>query len=138
MATAIAEKECGVCRELKPLEDFNRHRREPDGRQTRCRPCQRAGVKRWRQKNLEKAGAKAQRERDNEGNQEKLKARQTVRNAVRRGRMQKPDRCEGCGEPTPDRQLHGHHQDYSKPLEVEWLCPECHSAKHVESEVSCG
>lgn len=35
----------------------------------------------------------------------------------------KPDLCEGCNK---EKKLTGHHKDYSKPLEVEWLCYECH------------
>lgn len=30
--------------------------------------------------------------------------------------------------------MQGHHPDYSKPLEVEWLCPRCHGARHVGRE----
>lgn len=36
--------------------------------------------------------------------------------------------CEVCGAlPT-----HGHHEDYGKPLEVRWLCPLHHMARHRE------
>jgi hypothetical protein len=27
--------------------------------------------------------------------------------------------------------LHGHHEDYSKPLAVHWLCPLCHRKRHA-------
>ncbi|KKL04301.1 hypothetical protein LCGC14_2617420, partial [marine sediment metagenome] len=27
---------------------------------------------------------------------------------------------------------HGHRADYSKPLEVDWLCRTCHNALHVK------
>lgn len=41
--------------------------------------------------------------------------------------------CEGCGEAVDDpAELHGHHHDYSMPLDVEWLCRGCHSAIHSE------
>lgn len=34
-------KWCCNCDTDKPLEDFNRHKKKPDGRQTFCRECQR-------------------------------------------------------------------------------------------------
>jgi protein-arginine kinase activator protein McsA len=33
--------------------------------------------------------------------------------------------CESCGK--PHRRLNRHHEDYSKPLEVQILCPSCHA-----------
>lgn len=32
-----------------------------------------------------------------------------------------------CGT---DKNVHGHHHDYSKPLDVEWLCSTCHGIEH--------
>ena len=40
-----------------------------------------------------------------------------------------PEPCEICGT-TED--IHGHHPDYSKPLEVIWLCRKHHAALHKE------
>jgi len=51
-----------------------------------------------------------------------------VKTAVDSGKLVKPDNCEECGK--PQKNLHGHHEDYEKPLEVIWLCPICHRAKH--------
>jgi hypothetical protein len=62
----------------------------------------------------------------------KEKARQILHHEVRVGRIVKPETCERCdrpGKPGPAG-LHGHHADYSRPLDVEWLCPRCHSAEH--------
>jgi len=58
------------------------------------------------------------------------KARRVVIDAVRRGRIHKPDRCEACGIKPGKMRLHAHHADYSKPLDVEWLCGFCHAARH--------
>ena len=38
----------------------------------------------------------------------------------------KPEPCEGCGDPKAQK----HHDDYSKPLEVRWLCVNCHILLH--------
>lgn len=36
--------------------------------------------------------------------------------------------CEVCGDPN----AYKHHDDYSKPLEVKWLCPKHHQRLHAE------
>jgi Autographiviridae endonuclease VII len=41
-------KVCATCRHAKPLEEFNRYRLSPDGRQPRCRACQQASSKRYK------------------------------------------------------------------------------------------
>lgn len=53
-------------------------------------------------------------------------ARYKVQSAVRNGTLI-PTPCSSCGSP---EQLHGHHPDYNKPLEVIWLCAECHYKRH--------
>jgi hypothetical protein len=58
---------------------------------------------------------------------EKQAARKTLAKAVRYGRIVRPDACQKCGAIT---EIHGHHPDYSKPLEVEWLCRSCHTDAH--------
>lgn len=57
-------------------------------------------------------------------------ARQAVYRAVRKGLLTKPTICEACGQATPSRRLHAHHHDYTKPLEVTWLCTFCHREQH--------
>lgn len=55
-------------------------------------------------------------------------AHQAVRNAVVAGRVQ-PTPCAQCGS---NKRVQAHHEDYSKPLEVTWLCEACHKALHAE------
>jgi hypothetical protein len=54
-------------------------------------------------------------------------ASQAVRVAVRGGHLLKPRACESCGKIS---RIHGHHDDYSKPLAVRWLCQICHLKIH--------
>src|SRR5205823_5144466 len=37
------------------------------------------------------------------------------------------ERCSGCSS-----ELHAHHEDYSQPLNVVWLCLTCHGLRHRE------
>ncbi len=56
------------------------------------------------------------------------KARIAVGNAVRDGRLEKADSCFFCG---CGGALQAHHCDYSRPLDVFWLCPACHGKLHT-------
>jgi hypothetical protein len=53
------------------------------------------------------------------------KAHKRVENAVKSGKLI-PRPC-FCGT-----KAHAHHDDYLKPLEVLWLCPKHHKARHKE------
>jgi hypothetical protein len=61
-------------------------------------------------------------------NQVKRRAHIKVGNAVRDGKLEKATACQVCG--ATERRLHGHHHDYSKPLDVVWVCPPCHREFH--------
>jgi hypothetical protein len=60
----------------------------------------------------------------NEIEYKKRRAMSIVAQAIKDGRLERPDACSNCG----DRwcRIHGHHEDYDKPLEVMWLCSRCH------------
>lgn len=60
-------------------------------------------------------------------NPEKKKAVQMVNNRINKGTMTKPDKCELCAKKA---KVEGHHEDYSKPLDVLWLCKSCHTKIH--------
>lgn len=57
----------------------------------------------------------------------KERARQELKNAIRRGEVARPSTCSGCGKTCVPQ---GHHVDYLRPLEVQWLCQGCHASKH--------
>jgi ribosomal protein S27AE len=60
---------------------------------------------------------------------EKKKARNAVLIRVARGTIVRPNKCERCGTETFTE---AHHADYTKPLDVEWLCTECHIEHHSQ------
>lgn len=53
-------------------------------------------------------------------------ARRAVSLAIRRGDLVRQP-CEVCGNPRVD----GHHDDYSQPLKVRWLCRSHHQLHHA-------
>ena len=64
-------------------------------------------------------------------NLEKKQASNKVNNAIKKGDLTKPLACSDCG--ISGVRIHGHHDDYSKPLEVRWLCSPCHHEWHKEN-----
>lgn len=65
-------------------------------------------------------------------NPEKYKAHMKVFNAIQKGVLMR-EPCSVCGE----GKAHAHHEDYTKPLDVIWLCLECHRRTHPTMDRSC-
>lgn len=73
-------------------------------------------------------GAAAYNKAWNEKNRAKYLAHKAVEWAVRKGKMLKQPCCV-CGQ---TNLVHAHHDDYSKRLDVMWLCPTHHRERHKE------
>jgi hypothetical protein len=56
-----------------------------------------------------------------------VKAHAAVYNALRRGDLVRPTVCSRCFKLCKPQ---AHHPDYSKPLDVAWLCKQCHTLMH--------
>lgn len=52
-------------------------------------------------------------------------ANERVRRAVDSGRLMRPERCSQCGR---NEEVQAAHVDYSRPLDVRWLCRSCHAS----------
>jgi len=153
MTTEATGRECTTCGKWKPLDQFWRYKAGKFGRRSSCAVCSSAEVRRRanrrREENYERERAKERakeakrREKRKEYDRKRAqtpqwKAREQLKSAVRRGDILKPTACEDCGKELPSRLIHGHHHDYSKPLEVEWLCTRCHGRRHRVSTDSEG
>lgn len=64
--------------------------------------------------------------RDKAKHYDKMRARWAARYALKTGRIRK-GRCYLAG-PDCDGQIQAHHDDYSKPLQIKWLCRSHHVA----------
>lgn len=133
------EKRCGRCGVLKPSVEFSRSRSRPDGLQNRCKTCQLDANRQWamRHPSVRRAALKRRYEREVEqgrreskiATREKQNAHNAVYRAIKKGRMSRPSDCPECGG--SEFPIHAHHADYSKPLDVQWVCAPCHGAIHA-------
>ena len=58
---------------------------------------------------------------------EKVAAHSAVAEALRTGEIERSSYCEDCGS---QGMIEAHHDDYSRKLNVRWLCLPCHSEAH--------
>jgi len=86
--------------------------------------------RRWLAANSEYMRQLVRRWREN--NPRAVHAHNILNNAIKRGEAVRPDHCSipGCSNPDPE----GHHEDYSKPLDVVWLCVSCHKLLHLRQK----
>jgi hypothetical protein len=132
----IPQKQCFKCLSVKPLSCFYKHPQMADGHLNKCKECNRKDVQQnyakrreqyakyefKRNQSAERRAKKREYEkRHRERHPDKAKARNALSNAVRDGRLIRLP-CKHCGEVKTE----AHHTDYSKPLDVEWLCFKCH------------
>jgi len=89
--------------------------------------------RKWREKNPEKCAARVARWQ--KANHEKRRVHAFVCRQVRLGRIIRPKTCSQCGL---GGRIEGHHEDYSKPLEIIWLCQKCHSALRRKFRAALG
>jgi hypothetical protein len=135
-------KACFKCGETKALSEFYRHKMMADGHLNKCKDCAKMDVRKHRSENESvreydrrryyenperRKHASDNAKKWNEKYPERYRAHYAVSNAVRDGRLKKMP-CEVCG----DDQVHAHHEDYSNPLDVVWLCPRHHALHHAE------
>lgn len=64
----------------------------------------------------------------------KIRASDLVNMRIITWHLERPP-CEGCGSVAD---VQGHHSDYSKPYEVDWLCRLCHGAEHRGALIKTG
>lgn len=130
-------KTCFKCHTKKPLVEFYAHPAMSDGRLGKCKKCTKADVTRHREANVEQireydrtrhlaSEKREQRRRWAKANPHKISAQKKAQRAIALGELTKQP-CEACGEAKVD----AHHDDYTKPLAVRWLCRRHHRQHHA-------
>lgn len=103
---------------------------------TRWRFCsEHCGKKSWHAKHQDKYDAwQLKRQR---ADPRKFAARIAVNDAVKEGRIVRPDTCSSCSKASQYIEGH-HHKGYAKPyeLDVVWLCKKCHWREHHPREAA--
>lgn len=136
-------KRCFKCLKKKSIDEFYKHSQMADGHLGKCKECAKKDaheirlgrIDYYREFDLMRANLPHRKElhrltanNHKSSHPERYHARNAVGHAIRDGKLNKPSCCTQCGR--SDKVIHAHHHDYSKPLEVEWLCIACHFALH--------
>lgn len=61
----------------------------------------------------------------------KIEARRKVQAALKKGAMLRPMICSQCRQ---ECKPEAHHEDYTIPLDVIWLCRGCHMERHAKAK----
>jgi len=148
-------KLCRECNVQKSLSEFYKHAAMSDGHLNKCIPCVKSRVSKHREANLEvireydkkrgdephRVQARKDYQKTEAGKLSKKSAMDAykkrypmtyaahivTRNAVRDGKLIPASCCSVCNS---TEKIEGHHDDYTKPLDVRWLCEKCHKAWH--------
>ncbi len=140
-------KTCFKCNTVQSLTEFYKHHAMADGFLNKCKGCTKKDAAQHRNNNLEKvreydrirasnpdrrktatAISKAWRQED----KRRMQCHNAVAKAIRSGELVRQN-CERCGN---ENSL-AHHEDYDKPLMVNWLCQPCHKQRHKEINSIC-
>lgn len=154
------KKVCRQCQQEIRRADFYRQPRSADGIMAICKSCHRSNVRANRAAKVEyyrafdrarsnlphRVEARAAYAGTEQGkaalrrgsaawerrNPIKKSASTAVNNAIRDGRLNRQP-CEVCGKDSAQ----AHHDDYSKPLDVRWLCTTHHAEWHKHNTPLC-
>jgi uncharacterized OB-fold protein len=148
----IMTKKCSKCGNILPLSSFSKDIRLKSPYRASCKQCDKAMDKKYKETPEGRSAhnrAKKKYVLNNPNyyqrhcgewqrkNPEKVNAHQLLNQAVSSGRIIKQP-CAKCGE----LKVVAHHFDYTKPLEVIWLCyfhhSELHKQKGGEDLLGCG
>lgn len=152
---AMNFKRCNLCARVRPINMFGTERLARDHHRCECRECGRALAKTYYQEHAkqlcahkatfyrehrqqELARAREYRVAHPEKrrtwqqryrllHQQRCKAWELVKNSIEKNVLQRPSECVQCKKRCIPE---AHHEDYSRPLQLKWLCRACHRKLH--------
>jgi ribosomal protein L37AE/L43A len=120
---------CNKCGEWLPKESFYTDKRlegKKWGIRATCKKCH----LKWHQEIYTQRPEVQEKERARSllrGKTLEAKCRGILNEAIRSGKLVKPKFCPVCGKPDTEKRIEAHHDNYFRPLEVEWKCSQCHA-----------
>ena len=162
MAETIQTKQCSVCKQIKPLDEFYKKSAAKDGHRSQCKECCQEYAKKhytsggreygnryyasergherckvaWERYSTSERGKKTHRKNNNiyyQKHPNEIRARRVIGHAIHNGKLSHVSKYL-CR--TCDNQAQEyHHPDYSKPLEIVPLCRKCHVFIHYQGAV---
>lgn len=141
-------KKCFKCNEVKPLTEFYAHPQMKDGHVNKCKDCNKRDVKGnyndntqnplWKIVERDRCRKKQAKRRES-GLAVLTKEQVSIANKTYKDRYPEKYKahilaqriptkpCQVCGDTNVER----HHEDYSKPMDVMFLCTKHHAELHV-------
>lgn len=113
-------KTCPKCKENKSIDKFPADKNKKYGVGVYCKQCKNT----WKKENGNRLYENvAENRKQNKDYQNKIPSWWITNNAIRSGALVRPEVCSVCKTKT---KVEAHHEDYTKPLEVVWVCKSCH------------
>lgn len=127
-------KSCAKCKEAKDDSEFYKTKTK-SGRSPYCKSCHRENQSQWDNDNRAKKLEFNRNWRYRNPERRKLlnKASQIVFKAIKSGGLVRPYQCSKCSS---KQYIEAAHSDYSRPLDVIWLCRKCHRSWDAEKPKS--
>lgn len=153
-------KKCTQCEIDKEISEFYKHAKSRGGRMARCRVCTKSNVNKNRaskidyyrefdrkrtddpkrvkmrkdyfEKNRKDPNWQARQRESRDKYLDKFAHKRSchvIWGNYKRDHSIKPEPCSKCSS---EIDLNAHHEDYTKPLEIIWLCKKCHGLRHRE------
>lgn len=117
------KQKCDTCKKEKSLDCFYKNKSKKNGIASTCKLCATKLLDKHRKTSKFKRNALDRQREYRRKYPERNRAHQLAQYARKKGWIVTRNTCEDCGE---KKRLEMAHIDYSRPLDIRWLCTPCH------------